>query len=125
MRTAAQAKREQGLIRKLQARALFALGRLRQMQVSAQRRRAAGVLIAGAERVFAESLYLTEHALGAASAKVANQAAHGLHRLGAEANRALAEMEGMFMRAVHAAANGNVPQTEALLAELQEAAAQL
>jgi hypothetical protein len=125
LRTAQQVKRRQTLVRALQARALFALGRLRQMQATAQRRKLATLLIAGAGRAIDQSISQAERALGAATGKAANQAARELSRAGTGLNRTLTKMEGLYDRAVQAAAAGNEAKAEALLEQLERAAPQL
>jgi hypothetical protein len=125
MRTAQQVKQRQTLLRALQARALFALGRLRQMQVNAQRRKLATLLVTGAGRAIDQSISQAERALGAATAQAANQAARELSRAGTGLNRTLTKMEGLYSRAVQAAANGNEAKAEALLAQLERVATQL
>jgi hypothetical protein len=125
LRTAQQVKHRQTLVRALQARALFALGRLRQMRVTAQRRRLATLLIAGAGNAIDQSISQTERALGAATAKAANQSARELSRAGTGLNRTLTKMESLYNRAVQAAAAGNEAKAEALLEQLEGVAAQL
>jgi hypothetical protein len=125
LQTAQQVKQRQTVLRALQARALFALGRLRQMQASAQRRKLAALLIVGAGRAIDQSVAQAERALGAATAQATNQASRELSRAGSGLNRTLAKMESLYRRAVQAAANGNEAKAEALLAQLERVAATL
>jgi hypothetical protein len=125
LRNAEQVKRNQALLRRLQARTLFALGRLRQMQVSAERRRLAALLVAGIGQALDQSLSQAERALGAATARAANQAARELSRTGASLNRTLARAEGFYIGAAQAALGGNEAVAEAQLDQLEDTAGQL
>jgi hypothetical protein len=125
LRGAEQVKRSQALLRRLQARTLFALGRLRQMRVSAERRRLATLLVAGIGQALDQSLSQAERALGAATARAANQAARELSRTGASLNRTLAMVEGFYIAAAQAALSGNEAVTDEQLDRLESAAGQL
>lgn len=125
LRNAEQVRRSQALLRRLQARTLFALGRLRQMQVNAQRRKLGSQLVAGIGQALDQSLSQTERALGAATAKAANQAARELSRTGASLNRILARAEAFYIGAAQAAVGGNEATAEAQLDQLESTAGQL
>jgi hypothetical protein len=125
LRSAEQVKRNQALLRRLQARTLFALGRLRQMQVNSQRRKLAALLVAGIDRALDRSLSQAERALGAATATAASQAARELSRTGASLNRTLARAESFYIGAAQAAIGGNEAVTEEQLDRLEDTAGQL